>query len=641
MRHFAFVCLALCACAGRWPRVDLQTLPRAADAPDAKGLVLLDDESVRFRPDARSHKPIVEVHRHRQVRILRPGGEALARVVVPYRLAFCEVTQLSARAISPDGTEHRYEARDAADLPAYPNWILYSDQRARLLDIKENSPGTYIEYEYSIRYSESRMFDFQQHFGEDVPARRVRLTVSAPPGWAIDHLERKLNDPVTFPPVETRDAAETRWQWERRGLPALPSETLAPRWTATTVWVRLAKWDEAGRAVDGPRDPRELSAWQYQMTRPPDPDAATRAQARQIVEALPNDVTARARRLYNWVRDHVSYCAIEIGLGGWRPHGAADVLKGHYGDCKDKANLLKDFLGTVGIASRLVNIYSHDGFPRRFALPTMTNFNHAILAIDLPEGPLLVDPTSRTTPFGALPIGDQEADFLPIVAEGGPLMTAPASAAEENEEQLVVELAPRGGDLAGRFALSLTGASADALRAMLLRTPPADQARPVAQAVGMVHGRLHEIVTDGAAPPDTATPIKVSGQVTVPGALAGGGTQVLSVAGLLASAVPALPAGARQTPLVLPSRRRSSHQVRITIPDNKTISGLPETAVIERPFGRYSLSWKSLGGHVVIERALVVRERIFAAAEYGAVKQFFDEILAAEARGAILRQKEK
>ena len=50
-------------------------------------------------------------------------------------------------------------------------------------------------------------------------------------------------------------------------------------------------------------------------------------------------------------REDIRYVAIELGIGGWQPHAAADIFTHHYGDCKDKATLLSTMLQEIGVDS--------------------------------------------------------------------------------------------------------------------------------------------------------------------------------------------------------------------------------------------------------------------------------------------------
>ena len=51
------------------------------------------------------------------------------------------------------------------------------------------------------------------------------------------------------------------------------------------------------------------------------------------------------------MQKQIRYFAIEVGVGGNQPHPAADVFRGRYGDCKDKATLLAAMLSSIGMHS--------------------------------------------------------------------------------------------------------------------------------------------------------------------------------------------------------------------------------------------------------------------------------------------------
>jgi len=116
----------------------------------------------------------------------------------------------------------------------------------------------------------------------------------------------------------------------------------------------------------------------------------------------------------------VKYVSIQTGVGrggGYRPHAAAEVLAKNYGDCKDKANLMRAMLKMMKIEAYPVIIYSGDPTFVRKEWASPSQFNHCIIAIRVsPEtkaatviehaklGRLLIfDPTDGETPIGDLP----------------------------------------------------------------------------------------------------------------------------------------------------------------------------------------------------------------------------------------------
>ncbi len=124
--------------------------------------------------------------------------------------------------------------------------------------------------------------------------------------------------------------------------------------------------------------------------------------------------------LFSHVSQDIRYTGLEFGEGAFKPRSPASVVGAGYGDCKDKSNLLRVLLRHHGISSRIGLIQTqHSGMvPKKIA--SVGLFNHAILAVDLPEveQPIVCDPTLSGAPFGLLPFPDSDRDLL-LIDENG------------------------------------------------------------------------------------------------------------------------------------------------------------------------------------------------------------------------------
>lgn len=638
VRHLCVIPILLAGCATFEP-ARIAALPTAAQYPSADAVLLTDDIEVRYSTDPLTGRLAVDETVHVRALILREGGERVAQVRVPYNPTFSSLASFEARTIAGDGRERRFRASDGVDAPQLGGFELYSDDRALSVQLTPHTPQTFVEYRYRRHYHDSRMATFAQHFEGRYPEQQARLVVVAPSGWKIESGARRNDEPLAFPPTVSHGKDVTTYVWERRDMAEQPSEPLAPArfQTAMMVAVRLARWTEHGAVERAPADERALSAWMYALTRAPSSGDATGALARELVASLPNDPTAQARRLYSWVRDHISYCAVEIGLGAWRPHAAADVFRHRYGDCKDKANLLREMFAAVGGASDLVILYAHDRMAPTFDVLTH-EANHAILRMHLRDGDVLADPTSPVTPFGALPLADQEAGYLPLTADGAAVARVPASAADDNRIEVEAELAPRDGDLVGNLRATAMGAYGEVARGALLAVRRDDQAKPLSAALGLSQFHLVAWNVDGATPAELPAPVRVKAAVRLRQAWPATPVRLISAASLVGSRVPALPAKRRTAPLVLRCREHTVDRASVALGDGFDVS-LPAPTVIEPPFGRYELRWTRADGKLAVERSLVLSERVFRSTEYANVKAFFDEILAAEARLLTIRRR--
>jgi Transglutaminase-like superfamily len=86
--------------------------------------------------------------------------------------------------------------------------------------------------------------------------------------------------------------------------------------------------------------------------------------------------------IFYWVQDNIRYIAFENGIMGFKPDAAQNVLKNKYGDCKGKANLLKEMLKLAGYDARLTWIGTSD-LPYDYTLPSLAVDNHMICTVIL------------------------------------------------------------------------------------------------------------------------------------------------------------------------------------------------------------------------------------------------------------------
>jgi hypothetical protein len=177
----------------------------------------------------------------------------------------------------------------------------------------------------------------------------------------------------------------------------------------------------------------------------------------------------KMRALAQFVQHDIRYVAIELGIGGWQPHPAPDIFSHRYGDCKDKATLMGSMLHEIGVDSYYVLINTERGAITP-EVPAHARFDHAIIAIKLPEGlndPLLsatvvdtklgkilfFDPTSELTPFGRIS-GYLQANYgLLVTPDGGQLVELPKLPSSMNGIQRTAKLSL---DASGKLTGSVT-----------------------------------------------------------------------------------------------------------------------------------------------------------------------------------------
>ncbi len=435
------------------------TMPESAKS--AKAVVLLDETVLTVAAAGD-----ITTRYRRVVRVQSDAGRDYAYASV-YFDNDTKLTSFRGWAIDAKGNEYEVKEKDAVETSPFDG-ELYSDSRAKYLRIPSGEPGSTIAYEYSQR---KRPYLLQSvwHFQEDIPVLNARLQLALPTGWTYD--ARWAN----FKPVESANAV-----WDLRDIPAIDFEPRMPSYASLAgrvglIFIPPALSAEAGSAQ---RSWNDLAKWYWGLASPrlaATPEIQTKVREVAKAGASPESIRALAR----FAQKDVRYVAIEVGIGGYQPHAAGDVFRNKYGDCKDKATLLKTMLKEIGVDSHYVLVHTTRGVvdPQ---VPTLGSFNHVILAIAAPEKAhatidhpklgklLLFDPTSTTTPYGYLPSYLQDGRGLLVTPAGGELIAMPAHAADANQLRRKAALAlDAEGTLSGKIEEIRTGRIAAEMRSAL------------------------------------------------------------------------------------------------------------------------------------------------------------------------------
>ncbi len=193
------------------------------------------------------------------------------------------------------------------------------------------------------------------------------------------------------------------------------------------------------------------------LERTPGSDALSRS----LVEpgtALPEAL----QTLFDYVARRVRYVGLEFGVHGYKPYGVTATLRRAYGDCKDKAVLLRALLAAAGHRADLVLVRTRGKGTLRDAVASPAAFDHAIVYV--PELDRFVDPTANWNGALELPQADQGATALILASEGARKAVIPSRPPAENHLALTVTLEPTTEGYALSGQLTATGNRAADLR---------------------------------------------------------------------------------------------------------------------------------------------------------------------------------
>ncbi len=369
-------------------------------------------------------------------KILRPSGREFGTLAVSYN-SHSKITGMRGWCIPAQGKDYEVKDKEAMEisLPKIDGSELVSDVKDKLLRIPAADPGNIVGYEYE---EEEQPFVLQDvwHFQESNPVREAHYTLQLPSGW--EYKVTWMNYPEAKPAQSGNQS-----QWVVSEVQGIKHENNMPPWQGVAGQMIVSFFPSGGSAQNqGFQNWKQMGIW-YQGLTSGRRDASP--ELKQKVASLTSSTStplAKMKTLGDFAQRDIRYVAIELGIGGWQPHAAAEVFNHHYGDCKDKATLMGAMLHEIGIDSYYVVINSERGSVTPDTPAHMGGFDHAVIAIKLPEGVtdsslvatmthpklgkiLFFDPTDELTPFGQLN-GALQANYgLLVTPDGGELVELP------------------------------------------------------------------------------------------------------------------------------------------------------------------------------------------------------------------------
>lgn len=430
------LCPALGAEAPKWMHA-LTGVPLPAYDEKDKSVELYSETVITVEPSGK-----IKRHERKAFKILRPDGAERGKLAfVIGRVS--RITDLHAWCIPASGKDYEVKQRDAleAGLSGVTNGILATDIRVLLLQVPAALPGNIIGYDFESNDTPDALADIWR-FQDSIPVREANYVLQLPNGWS--YKATWLNHPDESP----ASIGQNQWRWTLEDLKAMRLEPRMPPATGVAGSLYVTLIAPAGQK-QSMQTWSDVGAWYADLARGRrDPSPQLKQKVEQLTGTAPT-LLAKVQSLASFVQTDIRYVAIELGIGGYQPHAAAEVLSHEYGDCKDKATLLGAMLDQIGVSSYPVIINASRGAVGQTTPPTIYAFNHAILAIALPAdlqdqnleavyphaklGRLLFfDPTNPVTPFGSLSGSLQGNYGLLVAPNGGELVELPMMAAGAN-----------------------------------------------------------------------------------------------------------------------------------------------------------------------------------------------------------------
>lgn len=612
--------------------IDIAKTPTRESFPEADVVWLDRRAEVTFHFNEDTGAPVIVVDHYQALKLLTAAAAQDVEhttMSLVYDRTDQRIERLRGRTLLPGGGPEAVASQQVEDHPLVAGEReLYSSTRIKTVSFPAALPGAVLELSYRQVHLDPRQ-PLSWTFAGLAPVLRSMVVLRAPPGLSYEAHYFAAGQQKPLRSSTRGEGEERRVTWRRDHLAPLPQEPLGPSRARLGDYLRIIPrrlrvgerdyhfphtWEELGRFYGRVFEGRD--------SRSPE---MKRLVAR-IIAGAPGD-EERARRLYYYVSGKIRYVAIEYGKSRWQPSPARVTFGRGYGDCKDKAMLLKALLAEAGVKSHLALLGTTDDHQRELGAPSMGAFNHVILAINLAGRRVFVDPTSGTSPFGALPYQDLDTQTL-VVKDGGiELARTPASRSEENVEATRALLHLREDSrLEGTANLVVTGQQAISLRQELIGGAAQQRAAAVEERLGLAPGRVRVAGVNILQLRELEQPLKVEVRVSAGGVVSRSKRWfVIHPDRLLGELLPRLPGGPRHTPLELGFRRMVKRHFAIRLPPGAALEEVPDDRQISTPLGRFSISYGRSAGSLSISCEVRRDAVTIPLRQYGLFKKFTKE----------------
>jgi hypothetical protein len=621
----------------------------AAEAPipahdeEAEAILLYAERNVSVQ-SANSMKITVR----RAYRILRPEARRHHEYVSVDFGPHKKVTSLRAWCIPAGGKDYQVKEKDASDVaPDVEGGDLITDVKYRVLRIPAVEPGNVIGYEYETEEQPMVLQD-QWRFQETISALDTRYSIELPAGWTY---ETKWANYAESKPLQSGN----RWQWSLTNVKRIREEEDMPaiRGVAGTMVVYFVP---PGEPTETFTNWRQMGEWYNELTKPRVDASSDLKQSVASLTASKPTTVAKMQAIAEFVQQNLRYVAIELGIGGWQPHAASEVFTHRYGDCKDKATVTISMLREIGVEAYYVLVNVDRGAVNAGTPANARAFNHAIVAIRLPDGVedptlfavlrhpqygrlLIFDPTDELTPFGQLGNHLQASYGMLAGPKGGELVQLPTMPSSVNSIQRTAKLTLDGsGMLAGQVIEVRNGDKAWTARGRLRHAgKDADRIRPIENILSdsltsfqITHASVQNLNK-------TDQPFGFTYSFTAPSYAKNAGglllvrPRVLGVKalGLAGSKHP------REYPFELSGVGLDTDSFDIAIPEGYSVDDLPEAADADYSFASYHAKTVVEGSTIHYRRSYEVKQVSVPVDQADKVKRFY-QIVAGDERNMLV-----
>jgi hypothetical protein len=608
-----------------------------------RAVVLLDETTYTVALDGQA-----VTHERMVVKILRPQGREYGEPAVWFDKD-SKVLSMHVWSIDPAGHEYAMKDNEIGEYsPPGDAGMLYVDEKAKIAAPPGRDPGGIVAYEYEKR-ERPYLAETNWSFQGSIPALKQVFTLVLPQGYTYTTTWSNHQK------VEGSDLENHSYRWEMNDQPAIDLENVPMHPSPTSLAGRMTV-HYAGPGLAEPQDGtwQGIGLWYDQLAKgrlAPSPEIAAKAAE---LTAGKTDFYDKADAIATFLQKQIRYFVIEMGVGGFQPHPAAEIFKGRYGDCKDKATLLSAMLNSVGIHSTLVMVDTNRGIvdPNN---PSIVG-NHMIGAIEIPKGYespklhsvvtiksgrryLIFDPTWELTPFGQIEDNLQGSYALLIEGSESDVIQIPVMSPELNTIRRTASFQLNAdGSLKGTVVDKRFGDLAEQRRSLFTRSDAKQQQEYMDRTVAhdLMAVSLTGLKTENAD--DLSKDVMTSFDVQASHFASATGPLLMVRPRVLGSYALEIDHKPRKVAINLRSTMKATDEYDIALPDGYVVDELPDPVKEDFGFAAYESKTEVRGNSLHYSRTYTVREVTLPPEKYSELQKLAGVIAADEDSRAVLKR---
>jgi tetratricopeptide (TPR) repeat protein/transglutaminase-like putative cysteine protease len=477
---------------------------------------------------------------------------------------------------------------------------VYTDFRQKHVTVQSLRPGDTLEASFSNTVHTAlapRQFWGEYEFNDEAIVLDEQLVLDLP---ASRPVTLRLNPGYETQPVESDGRRVYRWTRshttreelsdEAKKQKAIKAVADPPR--AAIRFTTFADWAAVGAWFAGlEHDARQLTP-------------ELRAKAAELTAGKTTDL-AKLEALYDYVSKNFRYVSLSLGAGRYQPRAAADVLRGAYGDCKDKHTLLATLIDAAGLQASAVLINSGPKIDPGF--PSPSQFDHVITRARAGNEEVWLDSTPEVGPFRMLSPNLRHKQALLAESSGSRLVDTPANPPMPSLFSTDIKGSlSDSGTLSADVKLTMRGDLELLLRAAFRATPAPQWKTLVERLVSQIGVNGDVSAVDVSDPQGTAAPFTIGFHLQSTGyaQIAGRNADVaLPFGGGSGAADP--PEG---LPIDLGAPGVTSYELTLKLPAGVKIHP-PVDVALTRDYAELKSAYRTSDDVFTATRTLTVRER--------------------------------